>query len=118
MQNPIGDEQGVQVILQGHSNAMSDKVIGKGFDNGTVATPLKGFDKRLLMGIIGEGKDGDSVHGGELHPPSDRSAEEPQGWHVGLACIDGVHGDIRRRLMGMSEVSDRHRCEPSDDGHS
>src|SRR5882724_3742201 len=48
-QNPIGDQQGVEVILQGYPNAMSDKVVGKGFDDDAISTPLKGSDKRLLM---------------------------------------------------------------------
>ena len=50
-QNPIGDEQGVEIILQGYPNAMTDEVVGKGFDDDAISTPLKGLDKRLLMRI-------------------------------------------------------------------
>src|SRR5262245_33160016 len=118
MQNPFGDQQAVHVILQGHPNAMSDKVVGKGFDDDAISTPLKGSDKRLLMRVIGEWEDGHSVDCDELCPPCDRRAEEPQGGNVSLPSIHRAHGDICGRTMAVSKVGDTHQREHGDDDDS
>ena len=112
---PISHKLCFNVILQGHADAVRDEAIGHGFYDGAIATPFKRADERLLMGIIGERKNGHAVDGGELHPPSDRRAEEPQRGHVGLSSIQRTHGNVRHGLVTIGRFAATHQGQHRDE---